>query len=88
MMSAILLQRLLKERVIAGTPNLLPQIRSIFPPYGYTTIFVAIKFSAIAGGLVGFASVIFLTRCRTLLTLWLAVVLLGQLVEVILSHSE
>ncbi len=70
---------------IVCTPNLLPDIRNTTAPFAYTPIFLLLRQLLLCEVVLGVATVVLLTRCQTVLNLWLAVVLWAQLLEILLG---
>jgi diguanylate cyclase (GGDEF)-like protein len=67
--------------------DLFPPIRGDAPYYSYTPAFNFVRFLLIFGDLAALVCVVILSRCRSVLNLWLAVVLWGQLLEVLLGFG-
>jgi diguanylate cyclase (GGDEF)-like protein len=67
--------------------ELLPPIRGDAPYYSYTLAFNVLRFVLIFGDLAAVVCVVVVTGCRSVLNLWLAVVLWGQLLEVLLGFG-
>jgi len=70
---------------MACAPDLFPPIRGNAPYGSYTPAFNLLRLLLILADLAGLVSVVLITRCRNVLNLWLAVVLWGQLLEVLLG---
>jgi len=70
---------------LACAPHILPEIR-VNGVQGYpTTAFTSLRFLLVASDVAALGSLIWLTRCRSMLNLWLGVALWAQLLEVLLG---